>query len=187
MLRAVALLSGMLVLATLTRIPAAHASLLRYSFTVREASGPLAGESQSGTFGFDNSLAIPFDTNLDPGQLSELAFTFAGASYDAATANTGALQFDGAGALQLVDFGSDCGGRGTCGIDTTKIDWLMTGTSTASVFVYTLGTGGVWYDGTGSFAPLSEIPEPPSLALFATGLLPLASRRRRGAARAKRA
>jgi hypothetical protein len=165
-------------LATVTIATPARATIIEYGFQVTETSGPFDGQTQSGTFGIDAKYKAPDQMDFAGGLLSNLAFTFDGVTYDAATANTGAIAFDSDGNLSLFNFGTGCNERGACGLLTEPdtISWIVSATGEGQGnFYYAVGpTIDDLGDGLLAFAPLQSVPEPSSLALFASACLGLA-------------
>jgi hypothetical protein len=147
--------------------PAAMATPITYNFTVNVNNGPLAGTVENGTFAYDSSSVVPGGFNNATGLLTGLAFTFNGTTYNAGTANTGYLAFDGSGALTYFVFGNNCF-AGTCAATPgTNQWWVSPGTGG---FVYSLPGLGTDNDGNVTFA-LVTVPEPGALGLFGFGLL----------------
>src|SRR5438552_1527992 len=117
-------LFGLLILALLPA--SSFASILTYDFITIAVTGNLAGESATGSFSFDSSLAHPgyrFGSSL----LSDLSFTWDGISYDETTANTGWLGFGASGELVNFGFGTNCS-PGACSVSSNHEQWYMTGT-----------------------------------------------------------
>ena len=72
---------------------AAHSAPITYDFLVNGgSSGPLAGQTATGSFSVDSSNTPASGGVLNAtGLLSDLSFTWDGISYNALTANTGSL------------------------------------------------------------------------------------------------
>ena len=164
---------------------AANATPVTYDFSVQVTTGGLLGSIANGSFSYDDSSVVFGGTNKAPTLLTALDFTFNGISYGAASANTGLLSFDTAGALTGFWFGNSCV-AGTCSLITHGDSWSIQN----SAFAYTAlvrgrsvapGQGTVSY----SLVPAAPIPvpEPGTLGLFAFGAVMLAlfagTRRRR--------
>jgi len=75
----------------------ANAVPVTYDFTV--ANNTTQTVTASGWFTFDDAIAIPGSTVTQTDLIDDLALTWDAFAYDESTANTGFLQFDGAGAL----------------------------------------------------------------------------------------
>src|SRR6516164_2876039 len=85
--------------AALSFAPRAEAYIISYDFTATITSGPLSGQVDNGSFSYDSSSIIPGGVNDAADLLTALNFTFEGVTYNAHTANTGFLAFDGVIAL----------------------------------------------------------------------------------------
>ena len=143
--------------AALSFAPRAEAYIISYDFTATITSGPLSGQVDNGSFSYDSSSIIPGGVNDAAGLLTALNFTFEGVTYNAHTANTGFLAFDGAA------FGSNCG-AGFCEVSAFTNQWSVSGPE----FDYATPTSFVNFgDVTYRRVP---VPEPGSLALLAAGL-----------------
>ncbi|MGA9369598.1 MAG: hypothetical protein WBV35_19220 [Steroidobacteraceae bacterium] len=189
-------LLGFLVVALLADPIAAHSTPVRYDFYVSGgASGPLAGQTASGTFTFDSSIiAAGGGVVNQTGLLTDLAFTWGGFSYDALTANTGAMTFGSGGGdpLSSTTFGTNCDAGG-CQAQSdsaqTRPQWyLQVYANSPGFFVYAVyGDSEDLFTGAATFAPV-PVPEPPPLTLFSIGLVALflGERWRRGALGARR-
>ena len=86
---------------------AVAASPVAYQFTVSATDGPLAGATATGTFSYSSHSVVPGGSVLTPA-LTSLSLTWHGIHYTSATANSGALYFDGNGALTWALFGTSC-------------------------------------------------------------------------------
>jgi hypothetical protein len=172
---------GWLVLAAATAAfsfaSSAQATPVNYDFTVNVLDGPLSGTAVNGSFSYDSSSITPSVSIDAKDLLTTLDFTFNGISYDAATANTGWLEFDAAGSLHGFGFGTGCW-AGICVVSSGSNGWSITQRSfTYSTPSNWIGLGSVTY----ALAPV-EVPEPGTLGLFGLGALVvglLAGRRRR--------
>lgn len=149
--------------------PAAQATAITYDFTVDVTSGPLTGNVSSGTFSYDSSSITPGGHNLAAGLLTALDFTFNGTTYNAGTANTGALEFDASGNLTFFAFGNNCA-AGTCTVTGGTDQWFVT--PGPSGFIYSTPTSNQGFSGDVTYALSSaSVPEPGTLGLFGLGLL----------------
>lgn len=163
----------------------ARAGLETFDFSVTATSGSLSGTSATGSFSFDSSIIPAGGGEVDnTGLLTSLAFTWDGIVYAAATANTGMLTFDATGALVGAIFGNSChiGGCGTTGgQEQWTVEWLRQSDFFSNdYFFFFYATPGYPFVGNGpaSISSTSAVPEPASLALFATVLLGLGWLRR---------
>lgn len=181
------MLPALAALVVLVGTQGAKAAIETFDFTVTATSGSLNGTSASGSFSFDSSI-IPAGGGdvISNGLLKDLAFTWHGISYTAATANTGDLRFDASGALTGAIFGNDCTTPGVapnCEIVFGQETWAVAWFSALSQFNFDYSTPSDAHlglqKGTSAITPASAVPEPASLALFTTGLLGLACIRRR--------
>lgn len=156
-----------------------QAAPITYDFTVTGTSGPMAGQSSSGSFTFDSSVIPVGGGNVSQtGLLTDLSFTWDGFSYTEANANTGALNFDASGQLILALFGSNCGG-GSCSASVNTNDWFFRwGTDGALANLFTYGGIDALYQGDPSATPRrNDVPEPTVPALVCAALAALTVRR----------
>ncbi len=118
---------------------------VNYKFSVTATSGPLMGVTAVGTFAFDSSI-IPVGGAHVPGAwlLTDLNFTWHGIAYNAATANTGWLDFNSLGYLTGVNFGNNHSAQGTQ-VDLGQEQWMA---STNAAFKYSILDGSDIWDGT---------------------------------------
>lgn len=145
----------------------AFASSVTYDFTVTATSGPLSGDVSSGSFSFDSSAIIPGGINTGTHLLTALDFTWDGISYNASTANTGALGFNSSGALDVFCFGNNSSSNDCEAVSGTG-QWYVDDIQ----FVYTVpGDTYVLGFGTVTFGPEQATPEPGTLGLLATAVL----------------
>lgn len=145
---------------------AANATPVNYDFTVTATSGPLDGTVSHGTFSFDSSSVTPGTWNRATGLLTAFDFTWNGTTYNAATANTGTLSFDGAGHLTDFMFGTHCS-AGECSFAIAPETWF----AWSDAFFYSLPTGASG-GGSVTFSPAAtSVPEPAALGLFGFGAL----------------
>ena len=158
-------------------VPAAQASPVNYNFTVTVTSGSLAGTVQNGSFSYDSSISSPYGYDTQSGELTAFNFSFDGKKYDASTANTGLLGFDGGGNLNSFYISSSCA---QCNFGAGNDNFSLTASPTNG-FVYSTPSDFFEYgDVTYSLAGVA-VPEPGVLGVFSFGLLLLggiAARRR---------
>ena len=166
-------------------VPWASASEVTYDFTVTATSGPLSGTVSSGSFSFDSSVIVPAGPpaqSCRPASspcpptggsvsgshlLDALDFTWDSISYNAATANTGFLNFDQSGDLTSFCFGNFAG-SGLCGVRAEYEEWNVDG----SEFIYSVPGFNYYGFGTVTFAQVSApTPEPGTLGLLGTALI----------------
>jgi len=174
--------------------PLAEASTITYDFTVDITGGPLpSGQVDQGSFSFNSSSVIPGDTIEGTNLLTALHFRFDGKTYDANTANTGALVFNLAGGLTGPDagplFGTGCEAGSCSGLCDTN-NWVLSG----PFFTYATAKGGCGFGnvtytavtgcrggnsgnrcradhGATGVGGVRSVPEPGSLVLLATALI----------------
>jgi hypothetical protein len=165
--------------AMLAMSAAATGSPITYDFTVNATSGPLSGDTASGSFTFDSST-IPSGggTVFATGLLTALNFTWDSISYDAVTANTGWLTFNPTGSLTGFVIGNDCTAL-SCTVITFTPGWLaapgVMGFGYATAAHTPIGFGNV------SYSLASAVPEPATFSLLALALACLGITRRRRA------
>jgi hypothetical protein len=156
---------------------AAQATPVVYDFTATATDGPLAGNTASGTFTFDSSLAVPDSIHDATDLLSALDFTWDGITYDASTANTGYLAFDDSGNVTAFAIGNNCQAGSCTAADGTE-EWFAF-LSLSNGFSYTTPSGG----GGGGVSFTQEgpppVPEPMTLSLFGAGIAGAAALRRK--------
>jgi hypothetical protein len=172
---------------------AAQASPVTYDFTVTGGpSGPLAGQTATGSFSVDSSNTPSSGGVLNAtGLLTDLSFTWDGISYNAQTANTGGLiiSWGSWGPIFGATFGTNCD-AGTCqaasgGIDPSPQWFVQMFQGSPGTFVYGVPDDSVdLFVGTATSEPAPvSVPEPGTITLFAVGLGALFFvewRRRRG-------
>ena len=174
------LLTLALTAAAVAFAPAAMATPINYKFTVDVTSGPLVG-TYNGTFSYDSSSIVVGGYNLASGLLTALDFTFNGTAWNAGTANTGWLGFDGAGNLISFNFGNNCSAGG-CEVGEGTNQWWVWIPTRSDEFAYSVPGFNDFGFGNVSYALAAVgVPEPGSLGLFGFGLvllLGVAARRR---------
>lgn len=148
-------------------VPAAEATPIRYVFTVNVTTGPLVGTVEHGSFSYDSSSVIPGGFNNATGLLTALDFTFNGVTYNAGTANTGALGFDAAGNLNYFVFGNNCV-AGTCvAVPNSSEFYVLPGLG----FRYSTPSYDNVGEGAVTFARVPvAVPEPGALGLLGLGV-----------------
>jgi len=170
---------------------AAEASTISYDFTVDITQGPFSGQIDHGSFSYNSSSVIPGSENDATNLLTALHFRFDGVTYDAQTANTGALVLNADGSLAGPLFGTNCE-AGSCGGLCDTNNWDLSG----PFFTYSTASGGcgegnVTYTavtscrgnhadgrcradhGAAGVGEVRSVPEPGSLVLLATALVAL--------------
>jgi hypothetical protein len=142
----------------------AYAVPINYSFSVTATNGPLAGDTENGTFTYDSSSIVPGGENDNTGLLTALTFTWNGIAYNQTTANTGAIAFDGSGNLTAILFGNNCG-AGHCTVGPSTNDWTF-----GDSFLYATPQTTDFFDGTVTLTLVPAVPEPSTLALLGVGI-----------------
>ena|ERR1700722_1785249 len=170
---------------------AAHSAPITYDFMVNGgSSGPLAGQTATGSFSVDSSNTPASGGVLNAtGLLSDLSFTWDGISYNALTANTGSLiiSWGSSGPVFGATFGTNCD-AGTCSVASGGLDpspqwFVQMFDNSPGTFVYGVPGDSVdVFSGTATFQPAPvAVPEPGTIGVFGFGLgaLFFVERRRR--------
>ena len=109
--------------AVLSLAPLAKASTISYDFTVDVTQGTFSGQVDHGSFSYNSSSVIPGSENDATDLLTALHFRFDGVTYDARTANTGAIVLNADGSLAGPLFGTNCEAGSCSGLcDTNEWD-----------------------------------------------------------------
>lgn len=164
-------------LACLVALPSVQAATVTYDFSVVVTTGPAAGTTASGYFSYDSASVVPGGGyNNGVGLLTDLAFDLDGTSYTAATANTGALQFNSLGGLSSFLIGTSCGAY-SCSVTNGRTGWAI---NFAGLSYARTGVNGIFSGDAAVFTQRNAaVPEPASWALvLAGGLAACAARRR---------
>jgi hypothetical protein len=142
-------------------------------FSVTATSGPLTGTTADGipTFGSINIVSFPPGYNFATGLLTALNFTWDGITYNAGTANTGALDFDAAGNVITALFGTDCRAN-SCNLPAGQETWAFCGGVNCGVGFFDYRVSGVpgFGEAAATIGPRVTVPEPRALALLGLGL-----------------
>ena len=165
---------GFITLALAAFSGAAVSDPVTYDYTVTADSGPLSGDVENGRFTFNSSI-VPAGGGFvnQTGLFTALSFTWNGITYNASSANTGAMGFNADGALTFVIFGTFCEPRG-CSSAGGSENWFVSGNSFGSGFAYGVSSSPFDYGGTVTFSPElapRSVAEPATLALFGLGLV----------------
>src|SRR5437867_1359572 len=104
-------------------------------FNVRAATGPLAGETATGTFTFDSSI-IPAGGGTVTGLtlFTDFLFVWDGVQYNTSNTRTASLTFDRTGNLMNWSFGTTCLSSG-CLVRLVPPgfqDWMITNSGSTS-------------------------------------------------------
>jgi hypothetical protein len=157
---------------------AAHSATITYDFTVNGGStGPLAGQTATGSFSVDSSNTPASGGALNaPGLLTDLSFTWDGISYNAQTANTGDLiiSWGSWGPIFSATFGTNCSAAGcqaaSGGLDPSPQWFVQMFQNSPGSFIYGVPGDTVdLFSGTATLAP-APVPVPGTIILFGSGL-----------------
>jgi hypothetical protein len=159
--------------------PAAAAPVTDYTFTVNLVTGPLAGQTLSGSLSIAASTIPPGGGIVSgPALLTDLTFVFGGVTYDETTVGTNSVFFSTDGLLINIIFGNNC--SPTCALVDGSPGFVF---QFASALIYRLGPTGVAFGNYAISPVIQPVPVPSSLALalpVLAGLLLARSRRRAG-------
>ena len=159
---------------------AAHSAPITYDFLVNGGtSGPLAGQTATGSFSVDSSNTPASGGVLNAtGLLSDLSLTWDGISYNALTANTGSLiiSWGSWGPVFGATFGTNCD-AGTCSVASGGLNpspqwFVQMFNDSPGTFVYGVpGDSANVFSGTATFEPAPvAVPEPGTIGIFGFGL-----------------
>jgi len=160
---------------------------ITYAFHVAATDGPLAGAKASGLFSYDSSIVAPGVTLSATGLLTSLTFTWNGIAYDATSANTGFLSFDGAGQLVYQwAIGNNCG-AGNCGTSIVTESWFIGGNPSPPLASFHYCANGGCGEGSATVRrvptpamPVPVMTQPVLILALCASILGLAIRRRPG-------
>ena len=151
---------------------------VQHHFTLRWTSGELAGQTSSGRFAYDSTLAVPQAWWQAEALLSDLQLTLRDEHFDTHNANANYLAFDSNGGLKGVVIGNTCNWT-TCWVDSGQRNswWLnwqnLTGQPTGQAVV----ADGLGQLSWATMTLLPAVPEPPAAMLALIGLAVLARTR----------
>jgi hypothetical protein len=156
----------------------ASADLISYQLSVAATTGPLAGQTSSGTVTFDSGIVPPSGGRVVGQHLfSDVEFTWDNLSYDARNTETSSFQFDSGGRLTQWDFGTACiPNGGSCVVRLPGgvpgfVDWRVLNDSTRPFFFEYGRSDQSFGFGTATLTPtLTATPEPITAGMLAMGL-----------------
>jgi hypothetical protein len=153
--------AALLALSALAFVPPASAAIVNYDFSVAITSGPLASQTFSGSFSFDDEKLMPGISGEDLYELKSFEFDFDGKTYTLADLAYGDAAFSG-GAFIGLDAGN------------ATFTFLPAIAPLLPAFLYEIAAG----PGDGNVV-FNRVPEPASGLLLAAAFGAMLRHRRR--------